>query len=242
MEELTRLQEAPQVDVAQDDEEQDEKKYDPTVREPEPQNPAPPADVDSEPAPQKPQKPSQEPAQSQKPQAKQEPVSSPEQFDDPEPEQDQEPQVDAPEPEPDAVEDPADDVDKQQKLTKTKVKMFFNKLAKNNQLMTYLQFNSPTEQVEAIQQFAELVGVPRNQLVNLMTQMRQISREKQVENFVVKLKENNYTTKKLYKTLTKKMGMTKAKALKIIFESQTFGQYKKLSEAKKKALILKIIK
>ena len=41
--------------------------------------------------------------------------------------------------------------------------------------MGYLNFTSPVEQVEAVTSFAELVGVPKSQLVNLLSSIKKIS-------------------------------------------------------------------
>lgn len=64
-------------------------------------------------------------------------------------------------------------VDSEDKIRQAKVKLFFDKLAGNDGLMNYLQFKSPLEQAEAIQKFAELVGVPRGQLMNVLNGIRQ---------------------------------------------------------------------
>lgn len=248
LEELTRLHEAPKVDVRDDDDqvqepeaEQPDRKYDPTVKEPAPQNPAPPADTEQ---------PEAEPDNARAQQTQTDPT----QFDDPEPQAEPAPEPQAepqaepeaePAPEPqanDAQDQSTSDPEGQRKLTKTKVRMFFDKLGKNDQLMNYLQFNSPIEQAEAIQQFSELVGVPRTQLVSLMTQMRQMAKEKQVESMMRKVNSMNISTKQLYNVLHEKMGLPKSRAIRILFEVTTFGQYKKLSESKKKVLIRKILK
>lgn len=79
------------------------------------------------------------------------------------------PGMDNPDVEPDAnaAATNADD-----KVRQAKVKLFFDKLASNDVLMNYLQFKSPLEQAEAIQKFAEMVGVPRGQLMNVLNSIR----------------------------------------------------------------------
>jgi len=66
-------------------------------------------------------------------------------------------------------------VDAEQKVQQAKVKLFFDKLAASPQIMGYLKFTNPLEQVEAIQRFAELVGVPKGQLSNVLAGIQQAS-------------------------------------------------------------------
>lgn len=61
------------------------------------------------------------------------------------------------------------------KVRRAKVRLFFDKLQKSPTLMGYLNFTSPVEQVEAITSFAELVGVPKSQIVNLLSSIKKIS-------------------------------------------------------------------
>lgn len=61
------------------------------------------------------------------------------------------------------------------KVRRAKVRLFFDKLQKSPTLMGYLNFTSPVEQVEAVTSFAELVGVPKSQLVNLLSSIKKIS-------------------------------------------------------------------
>jgi hypothetical protein len=75
-----------------------------------------------------------------------------------------------------AVDDMGGDAD-QSKIRRAKVKLFFDKLAGNPSLMGYLNFSSPLEQAEAIIQFAEMVRVPKSQLLPLLKQIRTISQE-----------------------------------------------------------------
>lgn len=75
-----------------------------------------------------------------------------------------------------AVDDMGGDAD-QSKIRRAKVKLFFDKLGGNPSLMGYLNFTSPLEQAEAIIQFAEMVRVPKSQLLPLLKQIRTISQE-----------------------------------------------------------------
>lgn len=61
------------------------------------------------------------------------------------------------------------------KIRRAKVKMFFDKLQKNAALMGYLNFTSPIEQAQAITSFAELVGVPKSQVVPLLTSIKKMA-------------------------------------------------------------------
>lgn len=70
---------------------------------------------------------------------------------------------------------PADDASPESKIRQAKVRLFFDKLGASPALMGYLNFTSPLEQAEAIQQFAELVRVPRSQLLPLLNQIRTLS-------------------------------------------------------------------
>ncbi len=63
----------------------------------------------------------------------------------------------------------------QKVLQKAKVTLFFDQLKKNPTLMGYLHFSSPVEQVQAIVAFADLVGVPKSQLVALLTGIRKVT-------------------------------------------------------------------
>lgn len=63
--------------------------------------------------------------------------------------------------------------DAEQKIQQAKVNLFFQKLADNAPLMSYLRFTTPIEQAAAITKFAELVGVPKGQLVNVLTGIKQ---------------------------------------------------------------------
>ncbi len=60
-------------------------------------------------------------------------------------------------------------------LQRAKVRVFFDRLKKNPTLMGYLNFTSPVEQVQAITEFAELVGVPKSQVVALLTGIKKVA-------------------------------------------------------------------
>ena len=75
---------------------------------------------------------------------------------------------------------PAKD-DGQAAIRQQKVRLFFDKLGNNETLMSMLSFNNPLEQAEAIQQFAELVKVPRSQLMPLLMKIKNISQEPDTE-------------------------------------------------------------
>jgi hypothetical protein len=81
----------------------------------------------------------------------------------------------------DAPVEPDIDVDKadgnNEKIRRAKVKLFFDKLVANPTLMSYLNFNNPLEQAEAIEKFAEMVQVPASQLIPLLTQLRTMSQD-----------------------------------------------------------------
>lgn len=167
---IRRLREAPGMDRPQDDEDVDMNPDDATdasipaipQRDPAPQAPSEPVDA----APQANvgftdgENPFSEPSTDAAPEAPAEPDD-----------------VEAPDmnPEPKATDD------EQSSLRAAKVKMFFDKLETSPALMNLLTFNSPLEQVEAIQAFAELVKVPRGQLLPLLKGIRSISQEPSTE-------------------------------------------------------------
>lgn len=61
------------------------------------------------------------------------------------------------------------------KIRRAKVRIFFDKLQKNATLMGYLNFPSPIEQAQAITAFAEMVGVPKSQIVPLLTSLKKLA-------------------------------------------------------------------
>lgn len=63
--------------------------------------------------------------------------------------------------------------DAEEKVRQGKVNLFFDKLAENPNLMSFLQLTNPLEQAAAIERFAELVGIPQGQLVNVLNSLRQ---------------------------------------------------------------------
>lgn len=177
---IKKLREAPNLDMQDSDEEE---------------NPDTAQDV-AAPAPVKRVTPAKQPAQDTAapveqpaPEVDTEPVEQPapamtKPTEQPAPEVETEPVPDDTEPVPDDTEgdmiaDPVPDAEgddsDQSKIRQAKVKLFFDKLEANPTLMNYLSFKNPLEQAEAIMQFAELVRVPRSQLLPLMKTIRNIS-------------------------------------------------------------------
>ena len=79
-----------------------------------------------------------------------------------------------------AATDPADDGgNPDTKIRRAKVDLFFKALDKNPTIKNYLRFTNPLEQAEAIERFAQLVGVRQGQIFNVIKTLRQISQEPQ---------------------------------------------------------------
>jgi hypothetical protein len=80
-------------------------------------------------------------------------------------------------------------------LRQAKTKLFFDKLAANPMLMDLLNFKSPLEQAEAINYFAELVGVPKSQVLPLLKQIKDKSMEPQTDPTVESFLRREYKKK-----------------------------------------------
>tara|TARA_R110000822_G_scaffold128195_31_gene263983 strand:- start:3746 stop:4555 length:810 start_codon:yes stop_codon:yes gene_type:complete len=99
----------------------------------------------------------------------------------------------APEPEMDpAPEAKPGEVDGDSAIRGAKVKLFFDRLEASPTLMTYLNFATPMEQGQAIERFAQMVGVPSSELPHMMKNLRQMSQKRESRHRKKKVLETKF--------------------------------------------------
>lgn len=76
---------------------------------------------------------------------------------------------------PDSRKYPAGADDAGMEFEKSRVKRFFTKL-ESSPLRRLMNFKTPSEQAEAIEKFAELVGVPKAKLGPMIQQLRNLTK------------------------------------------------------------------